>query len=195
MVPRPQAPRAAVAAAVTDEALIARAAAGDALAFRALYDRHADAVWGALTRLVGPRPDREDLLQETFWRLHQALPTFRGECALRTFLHGIAARAALDACRRQRRDERRQVELERAAVDVTPLHGRTDGLELRPDARAALARLDRLAPKTRVAFVLRELLGHSFVEIGEMTGCFTSTARMRVAAARRQLAAADREGM
>jgi RNA polymerase sigma-70 factor (ECF subfamily) len=178
-----------------DQALVARAVAGDAAAFRSLYDRHAGAVWALLTRMVGARMDREDLLQETFWRLHQALPAFRGECALRTFVHGIAARTALDACRKRRRDDVRHAALAEVAAVVTPLRSRHAGVELLPDARAALARLDGLAPRTRIAFVLRELHGYSFVEIGQMTGCFTTTARMRVAAARRQLAAAEGEGV
>jgi RNA polymerase sigma-70 factor (ECF subfamily) len=53
-----------------------RAIDGDERAFAALYRAHADAAFRLLTRLVGPIAERDDLLQETFVRLHRVLPRF-----------------------------------------------------------------------------------------------------------------------
>ena len=51
-----------------DGALMARVAAGDALAFRALVERHSAMVHGLAWRMLGPA-DAEDVVQESFTRL------------------------------------------------------------------------------------------------------------------------------
>ncbi len=51
-----------------------------------------------LTHLVGEQ-ESEDLTQEVFVRISQALPTFRGESQLSTWIYRIATNAALDKLR------------------------------------------------------------------------------------------------
>ncbi len=51
-----------------------------------------------LTRLVGAF-EAEDLTQEVFVRVSQALPTFRGESQLLTWIYRIATNAAVDRMR------------------------------------------------------------------------------------------------
>lgn len=163
------------------DALVTRAVAGDQLAFAALYRMHAGEVFGLLTRLVGPRSEREDLLQEVFVRFHRALPTFRGDAAVSTFLHGIAVRVAIDHLRARKRRPDTSGELDENLVD----HALSADQQL--EIERALAFLDRLDANQRVAFVLREVLGLSYPEIATMMGSFETTARMRVAAAARAL--------
>ncbi len=168
------------------EALIARAVAGDGQAFAALYRAHADGVHALLTRLVGPRSEREDLLQDVFVRFHRALPTYRGEAAVSTFLHRITVRVAIDHLRARRR---RPDTSSAFAEDVADLAAPADQrLVQRAEVEQALAFLDRLEAKPRIAFILREVLDLSYPEIAHLMGSFTTTARMRVAAAHRALA-------
>lgn len=54
-----------------------------------------------LARLVG-EGEAEDLTQEVFLRISRALPTFRGECQLSTWIYRIARNAALDRLRAPR---------------------------------------------------------------------------------------------
>src|SRR5512137_1128606 len=51
-----------------------------------------------LTRMVGEY-EAEDLTQEVFVKISQALPTFRGESQLSTWIYRIATNAALDRLR------------------------------------------------------------------------------------------------
>jgi RNA polymerase sigma-70 factor (ECF subfamily) len=175
------------------DALVGRAVAGDQIAFAALYRLHAANIHALVTRLVGPRADREDLLQEVFVRFHRALPRYRREASVSTFLHGITVRVALDHLRARRRrpdavapDDDRDLELV-ADPSLAP----DQRLAQRAEVERALAFLDRLSPQQRIAFVLREVLDLSYPEIAEMMGSFETTARMRVAAATRALAKLD----
>jgi RNA polymerase sigma-70 factor, ECF subfamily len=163
------------------DALVGRAVAGDPIAFAALYRMHAGEMYGLLTRLIGARPEREDLLQDVFVRFHRALPGFRREAAVSTFLHGIAVRVAIDHLRARKRRPEAGVELDEDVADhALPA-------DQRLEIERALAFLDGLDGKQRVAFVLREVLGLSYPEIATLMGSFETTARMRVAAATRAL--------
>ncbi|MET1025227.1 MAG: sigma-70 family RNA polymerase sigma factor, partial [Pseudoxanthomonas sp.] len=79
------------------------AASGDTRAFEALYRKHVGRVHGVIVRLVGAHGARaEDLTQETFVRVWRALPEFRFESALSTWLHRMAVNTALMELRSRR---------------------------------------------------------------------------------------------
>ena len=59
-----------------DGATLARARAGDARAFRALYEHHADAVYGFLFRMLRDGAAAEDAVQEAFMRVLSGLRGF-----------------------------------------------------------------------------------------------------------------------
>src|SRR5215471_4692206 len=86
-----------------DLTLVARAAGGDEDAFRALVTRHESAVARTATAMLGPGDDADDVGQETFIRLFRALPRFRGDAELRTYLTRIAVNLACDALERRRK--------------------------------------------------------------------------------------------
>ena len=84
-----------------DRRLVSRSVAGDQAAFGALYDRHASRIYHLLRRLSGNDTEAEDLTQETFLAAYRALPNWRGEGALGTWLCGIAVRLQANAYRRR----------------------------------------------------------------------------------------------
>jgi RNA polymerase sigma-70 factor, ECF subfamily len=163
-----------------DHELVELAAQGDHRAFAALYRAHADAVYRLLTRLVGPRNERDDLLQDTFVRFHRALPRYRREARVATFLHAIAVRVAYDHLRARAKSP----QLDDALDDIT-------ANDLPPEQWAEIGEvlqfLDTLTPDQRIAFVLREVLDYTYPDIAQLVGCLATTARMRVAAANRAL--------
>lgn len=169
-----------------DRRLVAELVAGDRRAARTLFRRHAGQVHRHLTRLVGPVPDREDLLQEVFTSAFRSLPKFRGEAAFSTWLHSITVHVALDHLRRRKRSRYDDVAL---LESLRPAPGRTpeQHAALVEDLRRALGFLDRLKPDKRIAFVLRVLDGRSLVEIGALVGATAATVRQRVKYARDEL--------
>jgi RNA polymerase sigma-70 factor (ECF subfamily) len=79
--------------AATEADLLTRAAAGNAVAVRALLDGYGAALYGFLyARVGGHAPVAEDLLQETLIEAVRSAATFRGESSLKTWLCAIARR-------------------------------------------------------------------------------------------------------
>jgi len=64
-------------------------------AFRVLYASNQGRIRGLLSRMVGPQT-AEDLTQVTFAKAAQALPAFRGEADVSTWLYRLAVNVALD---------------------------------------------------------------------------------------------------
>ncbi|MBK9033130.1 MAG: RNA polymerase sigma factor [Myxococcales bacterium] len=174
---------------------VARAQAGDRDAFAQLYHQHVDRVYARLTRLVGPVPERDDLLQQTFLQVHRGLPTFRGDASVATYIHRVAVNVALDHLRARRR---RPLDLDDAAV--TAMAAAAPDPAARAASRQDLARvfawLGELTPEQRVAFVLTAIEGLTAREAGALLGASPDAVKQRALAARRALltalAAADR---
>ena len=61
-------------------------------------------VFRTLARMTGPGAHVEDLAQEVFLRLYRALPDFRGDSALTTYLYRIVVNVAQDEWKRHRRE-------------------------------------------------------------------------------------------
>jgi RNA polymerase sigma-70 factor (ECF subfamily) len=89
--------------AAGDSALVARAAAGDARAFRAIFERYAPAVRRFLIDLLRDAPAADEATQETFVRAHRALGTIRDPEHVGAWVFGIARHVHLEKRRAQRR--------------------------------------------------------------------------------------------
>lgn len=173
----------------SDAALIAAARGGDGGAFSRLFRRHADAVRTRLTRLVGPVAERDDLVQKVFMAFHRALPAYRGEANLSTYLHRIAVNAAFDYLRARRRQGEGA-----SPPDLDDLSGGAspaleDQVAARADLTRMLALLDQISPKKRIAFVLVAVEGCSLAEAAALIGAAPDTVKQRALHARRELLA------
>jgi RNA polymerase sigma-70 factor (ECF subfamily) len=175
----------AIAPRTGDEALIERTLAGDERAFTALYRNHVDRVFGLLTRLVGPVPEREDLVQQAFVDIYRALPGFRGEAAFSTFVYRIVTRIAYDHLSRRRRASLALDDAwdELVADEPSP----AERAQKRRDLERAFELLGRLKPKKRIAFVLVVVQGMSLREAADAIGATPDAVKQRVLHARREL--------
>jgi RNA polymerase sigma-70 factor (ECF subfamily) len=72
--------------------------------FEAVVREHQAAVFRTLARMTGGGAHVEDLAQEVFLRLYRALPEFRGEAALSTYLYRIVVNVAQDEWKRRRKE-------------------------------------------------------------------------------------------
>ena len=94
------------------------------LDFAAVYGEHKENVWKLVSRYVFTREDREDLFQEAFINIHQALPRFRGEAAVGTWIYRITVNSALNQLKKRDRHKKvlralsalRIIETEESAV-------------------------------------------------------------------------------
>ena len=177
-----------------DAAVIAAARQGDGAAFARLFRRHADAVRTRITRLVGAVAERDDLVQKVFIAFHRALPAYRGDARLSTFLHRIAVNTAYDHLRGRRQWQGQGVDgedLVDAGAMVEHLGPRLeDQVAARADLARMLALLEHLSPKKRIAFILVAVEGCSLAEAAALIGAAEDTVKQRVLHARRDLLAA-----
>ncbi len=164
--------------------LVARAQAGDAAALRAICEAELPRVERLLGRILGPRRDFEDLVQNVFLELCRALPTFQRQSKLSTFVGGITVRVARRALRPTAFDRRR-------AAMPDEVEGPSEGPERSAIASERLRRLhaalDRVGSKKRIAFALWALDGMSPAEIAELTETPIHTVRSRIFHARHEL--------
>jgi len=126
--------------------------------FEALVREHQGMVFRTLTRLTGAGAQVEDLAQEVFLRLYRALPEFRGDSALSTYLYRIVVNVAQDEWKR-RRKERSVI----ATAPVTEEEGDAGwiesfaGDELTEHARNPEQRMEDAEMQSAVEAALREL--------------------------------------
>jgi RNA polymerase sigma-70 factor, ECF subfamily len=150
--------------------------------FEALVRDLATDVW-RLCRHLGDAGSAEDLTQETFLRVHSALPGFRGDASVRTWVFSIARRVCADHVRRQRK--------ERALTEIAT---REQTLLTEPDSTNEVSLWDlvaRLSPDRRAAFVLTQIFGLSYDEAARVCDCAIGTIRSRVSRARADLISAQ----
>src|SRR3954452_25322236 len=101
----------------TDLAVVSRARAGDADAFRQLVERHSKPMFRVAYRMTGNEHDADDVVQETFLRAYRQLRNFEERANFGTWLHRIAVNCSLDLLRaRGRADKHSGVDPEAAEL-------------------------------------------------------------------------------
>lgn len=153
--------------------LLERARAGETAALAELYHGYADRVYGAAFKLTQSATEAEDVLQDVFLGLPEALATYEARGRFGSWLSRIAARRALITLRVRRR---------RREVSLSSLSGFLPGNPLPSDPVTRLAferAIEALPDKYRIAFVLHEIEGFSHQEVAELSGICVSAAHQR----------------
>jgi RNA polymerase sigma-70 factor (ECF subfamily) len=151
--------------------LVTRVCAGDAEAFRLIFERYSRPVISFIFDMVNDRALAEELAQETFVRAFRAIRTMRRETKLSTWLFGIARNVARESLRARARAVR-HVDLADSSVMAlsdgkpVPVEG-VLSKELNDVIRRSLSALDE---DKRLVFTLRVLHQCSYEEIAEITG-------------------------
>ncbi len=151
---------------------------GDEAAFRVLYRRHTPALLPFVLRVMaGAEADAEDVVQDTWLRAVRALPRFRWESSLRTWLMGIGLNRAREILRKHARVPTPAPEHVEAWVAPPPTGDRLD-LE-----RAIAC----LPDGYRTVLLLHDVEGFTHPEISERLDIAIGTSRSQLHHARRTL--------
>jgi RNA polymerase sigma-70 factor (ECF subfamily) len=147
--------------------------------FTELVRRYDDGLRALAFRLLGDRERMDDALQEAYLQAFRALPRFRGDASVGTWLYRIVYNACLDELKRGRR----VIPLEslRDRADPRPTE---EALWLRRDLAAAL---DELAPADRAAVLLVDAQGFDYATAAEGLGVPAGTVASRLKRARSRL--------
>jgi RNA polymerase sigma-70 factor (ECF subfamily) len=170
-----------------EQTFVARLRAGDLGALGEAYDRHHAQVRAFARRLVGDESAAEDLVQETFVALRQAIHGFKSRASLRTFLIGIAVNHARHHVRAA---ARRRATMSRFAAERRGPGSNPEHEAERAQLALALRRaLDGLPDDQRAAFVLCDFEERTSSEVALILGVPEGTVRTRLFHARRKLRA------
>jgi RNA polymerase sigma factor (sigma-70 family) len=168
---------------LTDGQLLARyAASRDGPAFAALVARHGPMVVATCRAILKHDHDIEDAFQATFLVLAREAGSVRTGDALGGWLHRVAYRVAVRA--KSEAEQRRRLETEIAAMDISAATG--PGLEL--DLRSILHEaIDRLPERERLPVVLCDLEGLTYEQAAVRLHWTVPTLCYRLAKARKRL--------
>jgi RNA polymerase sigma factor (sigma-70 family) len=149
--------------------------------YSAQFVRLMEEYTGPLRRLCAAyadRPaDREDLFQDILLAMWRALPAYRGDASVRTWLYRIAHNVALTWQARHRRRQHAEIPLGDAPDTATQTNLR----------RLALMRAIATLPPADRALILLWLEGLSAAEIETVTGVKAATVAVRLGRIRRSL--------
>ncbi len=159
---------------MTDQELISKVVTQDRDAIRQLVDRFQRDVIKTAYHLLGNMEDAEDLSQEIFIEIIRALPTFRQQSSLATWIYRITVNRALNQLKKNKRKEwfmqfpfrkLRPEELPALHNGINTTEAEIERNEMNKILYQALSRL----PKNQnTAFVLSKFEDKSYAEIAEI---------------------------
>lgn len=162
--------------------------AGEEAAFDRLVAAHSERLFALFTRFLGPVPEREDMVQETFLRVLRARQAYQPTARFSTWLYRIAFNLSVNRTQRSRGT---------ASLDATPTGPAAVDVELPPESglerddvvQAVRAAIARLPENQRAAMILARYEELSFAEIAEVLGSSEKAVKSLVHRARENLRA------
>ena len=168
--------------------LVERARAGDVEAFGALVLAHQQFVYNLAWRALGDEQDAQDAAQETFLRVWQSLPNFRGQAQFRTWLYRIVTNLCYSRLPRLRQQVAALGDLEMVSLPDDTQADPAAQVEAGEQRAFLWQQIDELPESYRMLVLLRYQQGLAYEEIATVmslplgtvkTGLFRARARLR----------------
>lgn len=188
---------------LTDEALLDKyRQTKDKSYFRPLVSRYQNRIYNAALRILGNTEEAEDVVQDTFVKVHENIEKYRQHASFSSWVFRIANNLCMDTLRKRRRkfrlfmlfdpqSEREQIEGHLDTSKISQIADESAGPEERLDIKEAgevvLASLKQLPDLQRTVLVLRDVEGFSYEQIAEIVGTSVGTVRSRLYYARTKM--------
>ncbi|MCA9530709.1 MAG: RNA polymerase sigma factor [Myxococcales bacterium] len=160
----------------SDEELMRAYVAGDEAAFRALFDRYAPILFGLARRHLESNDAANEIVQQTFFKLHGARHDFRNDSKLRPWVMTIAMNLMRERWRRHKRRKTSLADDLSYHAAPTPEH---TPLETQSRARLLHAALDRLPASQRSVVELHWFQDYPYAEVAKIVGTSEGAVRVR----------------
>ena len=161
---------------------------GEVEAFDHLVRRHSRGLYNFLLRSVQSGSRAEELLQDVLVRVIRSKHRYQRSAKFTTWMYTIARNLCVDESRRARFRDHESLEAPRGPNgtrtllsglrdDAVPTDARAEGVRLRAQLAQAVS---RLPDEQREVFLMRQLGGLSFREIGDAVGAPENTVKSRM---------------
>ncbi len=164
-------------------AALKRCCTGDVRGIGVLFDVFGDRVYRLSFNLLGCHAEADDATQEIFLRIFDKAGTFAGRSQVSTWVHRLTVNFCLNLLKVRKR---RPLTLVDGGLELQNSAEREAGADLESRETVAQVRslLARLPFEARTIFVLREIEGCSYQEIGEILALPPGTVMSRLSRAR-----------
>lgn len=172
-----------------NDAIIEQARSGDTEAFRKVVEHYQGFVYSVAFRYLHVREDARDVTQDVLIKLWKNLGAYRKEVRLSTWLYRIITNQCLDYIKaRQRRRTDRIAEIDSRQDIASPdsVEGTIEQNEFRD---LIILASEKLTPRQRAVFVLRDLEDLSVAEVSEILGLSADVIKSNLYHARLNVAA------
>jgi RNA polymerase sigma-70 factor (ECF subfamily) len=180
---------------MTDEALVKKyRQARDMNSFKTLVRRYQNRIFNSAYHLIGNKEEAEEVVQDTFVKVHQGIDNFREDASFGAWVFRISHNLCMDILRNRKK---------RVAIQTIPLLARTgeetDGdfeagvddiadmtlepaqvLDLKEESEIIEFSLKSLPEAQRAVLILHDLEGFQYQQIAEIIGASIGTVRSRL---------------
>jgi len=152
-----------------------------------IYERHYERIFNLCYRMSGNYHDSQDLVQETFMKVHQKITSFKQDADISTWIYSIAVNCCLDHLRGRKSILR---VLAKIISEVTSRRNdpscdnpesqfmnKSEGLEL----------LQKITPRHRAMIVLKIYMGYNYKEIAHILKTSPDSVGVELNRARKKL--------
>ena len=138
----------------TDLELIEDFRQGNVEGFNEIVRRYQERVYWVARRVVGSHEDADDVVQDVFVRVYDALKNFRGESGVYTWLYRIAVNVSLNTLRKKKIKE--FIRYDEFAEEFGTEQEHADTKILKEEYQTIFERaLNQLPPKQKLVFTMR----------------------------------------
>lgn len=179
---------------LTDEALVENfQQTKDASYFKSLVRRYQNRIYSAAYRILGNQQEAEEVVQETYIRVHQNMSRFRRQCTVGAWIFRITHNICVDNLRSRKRQpggqlisyeqpagllNEGQLESISQVADSDPCPAVR--LDMNEQSEVIQQSLNQLPDNQRTVLVLHDIEGVAYQDIAEIVGASIGTVRSRL---------------
>ena len=183
---------------MSDSEIIDAFKAGNTKIYTELIERHFNKAYQIAYGILRQHEDAEEVVQDSFVKMHKVLNDFRGDSQFTTWMYRIVTNYAKNRYRWNKRRGSKQNVSMNASLDgdeSSSLVLDLPGKEMDPNKGSAYNELEKgvykhlqdISPLYREVLILRNLDGLSYEEISSILDCKIGTVKSRIARGREEL--------
>ncbi len=172
-----------------DQPCIDKVIQGDTQAFAVLVDRYKHMVFTLAMKMLKNKEEAEEVAQDVFLKVFQALPTFKGDSKFSTWIYRIAYNRSLDYLKKQGRTLNTTAIDAQKEFNIPALDNTLDVLDSKERKHTIKEAMNELAADDTLVLTLHYFEELSLKEISKVMGITVDNVKVRLFRSRKRLAA------